>query len=172
MTAGTWSVLFSSRMMSPERFPDVLRRFQLQRAWRLLSRLFVPEAPAPATPSKRPGEAGGETGRPRNRITQLDGLRAVAILCVFLFHVLFVPFLWMGVDIFFVLSGFLITGVLLDRKAAGGSYFGNFYSRRARRVLAPCALLLLISSLLFGTGWVREWYWYAFFASNIPQIFH
>ena len=110
--------------------------------------------------------------RPRKRITQLDGLRAIAILSVFLFHTLSVPFLWMGVDIFFVLSGFLITGVLLDRKAAGGPYFSYFYSRRARRILVPCALLMLISTILFGTEWVHEWYWYALFASNIPQIFH
>lgn len=66
----------------------------------------------------------------------------------------------------------MITGVLLDRKDAGGRYFSRFYSRRARRILVPCALLMLISSILFGTGWLREWYWYALFASNVPQIFH
>src|SRR5579885_1762980 len=111
----------------------------------------MPEVLALRESGKSQIPAPGSNGRFHKRITQLDGLRAVAILSVFLFHALYAPFLWMGVDIFFVLSGFLITGVLLDRKSAGGPYFSYFYSRRARRILVPCALLMLISSLLFGT---------------------
>jgi len=59
------------------------------------------------------------------RILQLDGLRAIAVLAVFAQHALKAP-LWMGVDLFFVLSGFLITGILLDRKERQQSYFGYF----------------------------------------------
>ena len=89
------------------------------------------------------------------RILQLDGLRAIAVLAVFAQHALKAP-LWMGVDLFFVLSGFLITGILLDRKARGQSYFGYFYARRARRILPPYLLLMVVSSLLFGFGWAKH----------------
>ncbi|PLZ04266.1 acyltransferase [Burkholderia sp. WAC0059] len=101
-----------------------------------------------------------------HRIAQLDGLRAVAVLSVFAQHALRAP-LWMGVDLFFVLSGFLITGILMERKARGQSYFSYFYARRVRRILPPYLLLLAVSSLLFGLGWAHYWPWYAFFATNI-----
>ncbi|MFX1675629.1 acyltransferase [Paraburkholderia sp. A2WS-5] len=101
-----------------------------------------------------------------HRIVQLDGLRAFAVLAVFAQHALRAP-LWMGVDLFFVLSGFLITGILLERKARGQSYFSYFYARRVRRILPPYILLMIVSSLLFGFGWAHYWPWYAFFATNI-----
>ncbi|MFM0716222.1 acyltransferase [Paraburkholderia strydomiana] len=101
-----------------------------------------------------------------SRIVQLDGLRAIAVLAVFAQHALKAP-LWMGVDLFFVLSGFLISGILLDRKDRGQSYFRYFYARRARRILPPYLLLMVVSSLLFGLAWAQHWYWYAFFATNI-----
>src|ERR1700755_3131287 len=84
---------------------------------------------------------------PPRRIVQLDGLRAIAVLAVFAQHALKAP-LWMGVDLFFVLSGFLITGILLERKARRQSYFGYFYARRARRILPPYLLLMAVSSIL------------------------
>jgi peptidoglycan/LPS O-acetylase OafA/YrhL len=102
----------------------------------------------------------------QRRIVQLDGLRAIAVLAVFAQHALKAP-LWMGVDLFFVLSGFLITGILLDRKVRQQSYFSYFYARRARRILPPYLLLMAVSSLLFGLGWAQHWQWYAFFATNI-----
>ncbi|SDQ56061.1 Peptidoglycan/LPS O-acetylase OafA/YrhL, contains acyltransferase and SGNH-hydrolase domains [Paraburkholderia fungorum] len=101
-----------------------------------------------------------------SRIVQLDGLRAIAVLAVFAQHALKAP-LWMGVDLFFVLSGFLISGILLERKAREQSYFGYFYARRARRILPPYVLLMVVSSILFGLGWAQHWYWYTFFATNI-----
>src|SRR5215469_5312278 len=103
-----------------------------------------------------------------HRIVQLDGLRAFAVLAVFAQHALRAP-LWMGVDLFFVLSGFLITGILLERKARGQSYFSYFYARRVRRILPPYLLLMLVSSLVFGLGWAQHWEWYAFFATNIAD---
>lgn len=95
------------------------------------------------------------------RIEQLDGIRAVAIAAVFIHHTCGVRILWMGVDLFFILSGFLITGVLMNgRTKSLKQYFGHFYSRRARRILPPYVLLLAVTSLLFGIAWIQHWYYY------------
>jgi peptidoglycan/LPS O-acetylase OafA/YrhL len=95
------------------------------------------------------------------RIPQLDGVRAIAILAVFFHHALRVKMLWMGVDLFFILSGFLITGVLLSAKHHTiGSFFAHFYARRARRILAPYVLTLIVVSFFFGVTWMRHWYLY------------
>lgn len=69
-------------------------------------------------------------------IPGLDGLRAIAILLVFASHSDLVKFGWVGVQLFFVLSGFLITGILLDMKEAlpAGKYFTKFYGRRFLRI--------------------------------------
>jgi peptidoglycan/LPS O-acetylase OafA/YrhL len=79
----------------------------------------------------------------QRRIPQLDAARGVAILVVMIHNISFkYPLLqsqtwssngWMGVDLFFVLSGFLITGILLDTKHSDG-YFKNFYVRRILRI--------------------------------------
>ncbi len=79
----------------------------------------------------------------QTRLPQLDAIRGVAILMV-IFHnqtpkypSLHLEHIfangWMGVDLFFVLSGFLITGILLDTKHSDG-YFKNFYIRRCLRI--------------------------------------
>ncbi|MBN9616442.1 MAG: hypothetical protein BGO25_02090 [Acidobacteriales bacterium 59-55] len=103
---------------------------------------------------------------------QLDGIRTVAIAAVFLHHTLHVKLLWMGVDLFFILSGFLITGILINNKTQSiGRYFGHFYERRARRILPPYALLLVVTSLIFGLAWAHQWYFY-FFLMNFVLAFH
>jgi peptidoglycan/LPS O-acetylase OafA/YrhL len=88
-------------------------------------------------------------------IPQLDRLRGLAILLVLIFHAEpVVPTvlvgvahqLWLGVDVFFVLSGFLITGILWDTRD-GKSYFGRFYGRRVLRIW-PAYLLMLIFAFL------------------------
>jgi peptidoglycan/LPS O-acetylase OafA/YrhL len=95
------------------------------------------------------------------RIVQLDGVRAIAVLAVFLHHAFKIQALWIGVDLFFVLSGFLITGVLLDAKQQPlGHYFAYFYNRRVRRILPPYMLLLLAGTLFTGVGWLHYWYFY------------
>lgn len=78
------------------------------------------------------------------RIPQLDGLRALAILMVYAGHAFHIPLLWTGVDLFFVLSGYLITGILLrlkDQPVTAG-YFAPFYKRRARRILPSYFIFL------------------------------
>jgi peptidoglycan/LPS O-acetylase OafA/YrhL len=90
-------------------------------------------------------------------IPQLDVLRGVAVLNVMLYHVLdIVPRLhlkpifglgYAGVDLFFVLSGFLITGILVSSKDAD-NYFTNFYARRALRIWPLYYLLLLFTFVL------------------------
>ena len=97
----------------------------------------------------------------QSRLLQLDGVRALAIAAVFLHHAFHIKLLWMGVDLFFVLSGFLITGILYGSKAGKfGSYIGHFYERRVRRILPPYLVVLGISALLFGVWWLRYWYFY------------
>src|SRR5699024_7165261 len=82
----------------------------------------------------------------------IEGLRAVAVLMVLVFH-LRVPGTdggFAGVDVFFVISGFLITGLMLREVQARGTVrLGNFYARRARRLL-PAALVVTVFTLLAG----------------------
>jgi peptidoglycan/LPS O-acetylase OafA/YrhL len=106
------------------------------------------------------------------RITQLDGVRALAIGAVFLHHAFHVKLLWMGVDLFFILSGFLITGILIGkRNLTLSDYFGHFYERRARRILPPYLLFLVVVSLLFGfSSWAHHWYLYLFLMNLILAL--
>ncbi len=78
----------------------------------------------------------------------IDGLRAVAVICVVLFHAGVPGFGggFLGVDVFFVISGFLITGVLLTRTPSVASLLW-FYERRIRRI-APALVLVLVASSL------------------------
>ena len=80
------------------------------------------------------------------RIKGLDGLRAIAFLLVFFFHARFGTFGWMGVQLFFVLSGFLITGILLDMKRLLSPqwYFVKFYGRRFLRIIPLYYLYLFL----------------------------
>ncbi|WP_368647870.1 acyltransferase family protein [Castellaniella ginsengisoli] len=82
---------------------------------------------------------------------EIDGLRAIAVLSVILFHA-GVPGLsggFVGVDVFFVISGYLITGILLRELSAGTFSLVTFYERRARRIL-PALFLVLLVCIPFG----------------------
>lgn len=81
----------------------------------------------------------------------IDGLRGVAVLAVVLFHAGFAPFSggYVGVDIFFVISGYLITAILLREMQIGNFRFRAFYARRARRLL-PALFATLIATLVTG----------------------
>lgn len=111
------------------------------------------DAPAPSVPS--PGQ------RPAwlpAFVPEFDGLRGLAILAVVLYHCLprlqgtflerFIIWGWTGVGLFFVLSGFLITGIVLD---SGWSprFYSNFYARRSLRIWPVYWLLLFLHYLFF-----------------------
>lgn len=76
----------------------------------------------------------------------IDGLRALAVLPVILFHAGFEVFKggFIGVDVFFVISGYLITGLILDEKQQGRFSLLRFYQRRARRILPALLTVLLL----------------------------
>src|SRR5436190_12184913 len=80
----------------------------------------------------------------------IQGLRALAVLLVVLAHagVGFLPGGFVGVDVFFVLSGFLITGLLLaEARSHGTVSLVDFYVRRARRIVPAAALTLLVTNV-------------------------
>lgn len=82
-----------------------------------------------------------------HRLRGLDGLRAIAVLFVIAFHLTPGAFDggYLGVDVFFVISGFLITTLLLaERRSSGGIRLGTFWMRRARRLLPAIALLVIV----------------------------
>jgi peptidoglycan/LPS O-acetylase OafA/YrhL len=106
----------------------------------------------PDSPVRRPGEDGGPA-EPRARWsyrTDIQGLRAVAVLLVVLYHA-HVPTIdggYVGVDVFFVLSGFLITDLLIrERERTGSASLARFYARRVRRIL-PIATIVLIATVV------------------------
>jgi peptidoglycan/LPS O-acetylase OafA/YrhL len=88
---------------------------------------------------------------PSARFAGLDGLRAIAVVLVVVYH-LFPPALsggFIGVDVFFVISGFLITSLLLRRRTTTGSVaLGRFWQRRARRLLPALAVVVAVCSTL------------------------
>jgi peptidoglycan/LPS O-acetylase OafA/YrhL len=79
---------------------------------------------------------------------EIDGLRALAVLPVIFFHAGFQTFSggFVGVDIFFVISGYLITSIILAEMEAGTFTLANFYERRARRILP--ALFVVVAACL------------------------
>lgn len=138
------------------------------------------EAPSPTT-APLPG--------PGTHLPALDGLRGLAVILVVVFHIFQVEpapgaglprLLYLatrlgqtGVDLFFVLSGFLITGILVDTKDAP-RYFRNFYGRRTLRIFplyyGTLALGLLVLPRLFGPrdlGLHPAWLWT--YTTNLPM---
>lgn len=128
---------------------------------------------------------------------EIDGLRAIAVVPVILFHAGFHLFSggFVGVDVFFVISGYLITTIILSEKEQGKFSIVNFYERRARRILPvlffimalclPFAWFLLLSShfkdfsesliavSLFSSNilfWMEKGYWGA--ANELKPLLH
>ena len=126
-----------------------------------------------------------------SRLPALDGIRGVAVLMILVTHYLqgMLPCAWLskltrplyfaqtGVDLFFVLSGFLITGILLN--ARGTPHFlRNFYARRAVRILPLYYLVVLgciaagwfVTNSKYQYGLAHCW-WYLFYLQNIGMTF-
>ena len=91
------------------------------------------------------------------RRDDIEGLRAVAVLAVLLFHagVARVAGGYIGVDVFFVVSGYLITSLLLVERTGGGRIsLSSFYARRIRRIL-PVSALVAVTTLVAGWFWLE-----------------
>lgn len=104
----------------------------------------------------------------------LDGFRAVAFLMVFFHHYEELPWGWAGVDLFFVLSGFLITGILFD-DINGHHRFRNFYVRRTLRIFPLYYGVILALLLTFPfLHWQITWGWavWLVYAGNFARFFH
>src|SRR4051812_3202562 len=136
-----------------------------------------PHSDPPGAPSDR-GSSGGQLGHRDD----IQGLRAVAVLLVVLGHagVGFLRGGFVGVDVFFVLSGFLITGLLLaGAERQGYVSLREFYARRAKRILPAAALTLIVTNLaaahfmnfVRAKEAVQDSMWAAVFAANI-QFWH
>jgi peptidoglycan/LPS O-acetylase OafA/YrhL len=87
-------------------------------------------------------------------------VRGLAITLVVAFHWFGLPFGWVGVDLFFILSGYLIGGILIDNRNSA-SYFSTFYARRALRILPLYLLFLVVTRLLFGLS-LPIWHYLTF----------
>jgi peptidoglycan/LPS O-acetylase OafA/YrhL len=81
--------------------------------------------------------------------TDIDSLRAIAVISVILFHLGYLPNGYLGVDIFFVISGFLITGIVFNEVAENKFSVWKFYERRIRRII-PLVLFTSLVAFLFG----------------------
>ena len=121
----------------------------------------------------RPASLGYQPG--------LDGLRALSVLAVICYHAGFgwMRGGWIGVEVFFVISGFLITSVLIgERDRTGRTRLGEFWRRRARRLLPALFVMLAVVStvtLVVGTaaergGMRRDLPWAIFYLGNWGQI--
>ncbi|WP_294659858.1 acyltransferase family protein [uncultured Rothia sp.] len=142
------------------------------------------------TSSVRPYEANR-----RYILPGLDGLRAIAVLLVIVYHFwpTVLPGGMIGVDIFFVISGFLITSLLLREGALNGRIaLGSFWVRRARRLLPAIALMILVlgpvslivggdiqvnlgrqllGAATFSSNWISIFAGNDYFAQTSPELF-
>lgn len=97
--------------------------------------------------------AGMRSSRTAKYRPDIDGLRAIAVLSVLLFHFKLGPFVggFVGVDIFFVISGYLIAGIIRQEHDQGTFSFTGFYERRIRRIL-PALVVVLLATAVAGAA--------------------
>ena len=152
-------------------------------------------AAPPAAPATRGAGAAAVPGAPTGRLAGLDGLRALAITAVLVFHLdpSWLPGGFLGVDVFFVVSGFLITTLLVrERRATGRIDLPGFWTRRARRLLpallvcVPASVLLarlaeadllvgvgrqVLGAVTFTSNWLEIGAGSDYFGATSPQLF-
>lgn len=142
-----------------------------------------PNPPNPQDPPNPPN--GQDPPNSHSRIASLDGLRGIAILLVFCWHFLPHPLYfpgWAGVDLFFVLSGYLITGRLLATKGQP-NYLAHFYRNRVLRIfplyyVVVTGFLLLVyffvsaKNLPFFDGYLLHWKSFFIFTQNWTFILY
>ena len=93
----------------------------------------------------------------------IDGLRAFAVLSVVLFHAFpsLLPGGFVGVDVFFVISGYLISGIMFKGLQDGSFRFSDFYARRVKRIF-PALIVVSVASYVFG--------WFVLFSDELSQL--
>ena len=115
-------------------------------------------------------ERSQSAGAGRSYVPALDGIRGVAILLVIVYHCHELRAGWLGVDLFFVLSGYLITGILVGATQQA-RYFRNFFARRALRIFPPYyayLFVVLIALPRLGIAPVpRESWWVWAYLTNV-----
>jgi peptidoglycan/LPS O-acetylase OafA/YrhL len=139
----------------------------------------------PASRTEGPSERQIERPMRMGHIRSLDGVRGAAFLLVFLqhfsggnhIHVRFIEAFrgigWTGVDLFFCLSGFLITGILYDTQR-DPHFYKNFYSRRALRIFPLyylCLLLIMLTTPFLHLRWHLYHLCYPLYCSNFLNAF-
>ena len=105
------------------------------------------------------GERSEQAAPERRRLSGLDGLRAVAVLAVVFFHLSYslLPGGFLGVDLFFVISGFLITNLIATEILTNGRLrLGQFYRRRAWRLLPTVLAVLVVVAVASATVWTDQ----------------
>ena len=98
------------------------------------------------------------TKRGIQHIPAIDGLRAIAVTAVIFYHLGFawIPGGFLGVDLFFVISGYVITRLLLDSIArSGGLDLRGFYKARARRLLPPLIFMIVVTAFYISI-WAQD----------------
>jgi peptidoglycan/LPS O-acetylase OafA/YrhL len=147
------------------------------------------------TKSKSIAAPASDAAARSSHLPGIDGLRAIAVILVVVFHVVpgALPGGGLGVDIFFVLSGFLITGLLVAEKGENGHIrLRSFWARRARRLLPALGILLLVCSsaalfvggdilvgigrqllgaVTFSSNWLAIATGSSYFAGTTPELF-
>ncbi|EFN7786224.1 acyltransferase [Escherichia coli] len=109
-------------------------------------------------------------------IQQIDGLRAFSVISVILYH-LGIPGFgmgWLGVSFFFVLSGFLITRILIESKK-DNNFFSNFYIRRSLRIFPLYYLYILVVFVYcsyLGIKDTQNWFYYIFYMQNYTMAWN
>jgi peptidoglycan/LPS O-acetylase OafA/YrhL len=105
----------------------------------------------------------------------LDGIRGISIIFVMLFHFGYFATGWIGVQIFFVLSGYLITTILLQERNNFKAYIVRFYLRRALRIFPLYFFFLLATAVIYHffrvpSEWPSDWPWLFTYTSNFARL--